>query len=129
MFAAITSRGDWAKTEEFLRLAQTKDISASLAAFGERGVSALSAATPTDTGETAASWYYEVVHRKGYWSIRWHNRHIDENGTPIAVLLQYGHGTRTGGYVQGQDYIMPAMRPIFEEIASQAWRVVTNGGN
>lgn len=126
---SLTSRGDWDKTEAFLRSASTKDISNSLAVFGERGVVALSAATPTDTGETAASWYYEIVHRKGYWSLRWHNRHLDENGTPIAILLQYGHGTRTGGYVQGRDYIMPVMQPIFDEIANEAWKVVTNGGN
>lgn len=123
----LTSRGDWSKTEEFLQSAKTKDISGVLSQFGDRGVAALSSVTPTDTGETSQSWYYEVVHRKGYWSIRWHNRNLDENGTPIAVLLQYGHGTRTGGYVQGQDYIMPVMREIFEEIANEAWKVVTNG--
>jgi hypothetical protein len=129
MKIGFTSHGDWSKTEEFLRTAPTKDISAALGAYGDRGVAALAAATPTDTGETANSWYYELVHRKGYWSIRWHNRHVDGNGEPIAVLLQYGHGTRNGGYVQGIDYIMPAIRPIFDEIANEAWKVVTNGGN
>lgn len=123
----FSSHGDWDKTEEFLRSASTKNISATLSLYGERGVIALAAATPVDTGETAASWYYEVVSRKGYWSIRWHNRNVDENGTPIAILLQYGHGTRTGGYVQGLDYINPAIAPVFEEIANEAWKVVTNG--
>lgn len=129
MNLGLTSHGGWDKTEEFLRTATSKDITASLSMFGERGVAALAAATPVDSGETAASWYYEIVRRKNYWSIRWHNRHTDEGGTPIAILLQYGHGTRTGGYVQGRDYINPAMQPIFEEIANEAWRVVTDGRN
>lgn len=129
MGIGFTSHGNWDKTEEFLRSASTKDITTSLAAFGDRGVSALAEATPSDTGETAASWYYEITHRKGYWSVRWHNSNLDENGTPIAVLIQYGHGTRNGGYVQGRDYIMPAIRPVFDALANEAWKVVTNGGN
>lgn len=125
----LTSHGDWAKTEAFLRTATTKDITASLSAFGDRGVAALASATPVNTGETAASWYYEIVRRKNYWSIRWRNHHLDSEGTPIAILLQYGHGTGTGGYVQGQDFIMPAIRPIFDQIANDVWKVVTNGTN
>jgi hypothetical protein len=88
------------------------------------GVNALSAATPEDSGETANSWYYEIVRDGKYWSIIWGNTHI-EQGRPIAVLLQYGHGTRTGGYVEGRDYINPALQPIFDQIATEAWKAVT----
>lgn len=88
------------------------------------GVQALASATPAESGETAAAWSYEIVRRRGYFSIRWHNSHV-EDGRPIAILLQYGHGTRQGGYVQGRDYIMPAMRPIFDQIDAEMRRVVS----
>jgi hypothetical protein len=88
------------------------------------GVNALSNATPANSGLAAASWSYTIEQRPGYYSIRWHNSDI-ENGFPVAVMIQYGHGTGTGGYVQGRDYIMPAMRPIFDQIAAEAWREVT----
>lgn len=88
------------------------------------GVAALASATPRDSGESAESWYYTIVHRKGYYSLRWHNRHI-EGGKPIVVLLQYGHGTRTGGWVEGRDYIMPAIRPILEQVSEAMWKEVT----
>jgi hypothetical protein len=84
----------------------------------------LAAATPVDSGQTAASWYYTTEQRSGYYSIRWHNRN-NENGFPVAVMLQYGHGTGTGGFVQGRNYIMPAIRPIFDQIAAEAWKEVT----
>ena len=87
--------------------------------YGSLGVNALSNATPVESGLTAASWSYSIQQRPGYYSIRWHNSHI-EDGIPIAVFLQYGHGTGTGGYVQGRDYIMPAIRPIFDQIAAEA---------
>lgn len=97
-----------------------------LAKYGPIGVAALKAATPTDRGETAAGWYYEIVDKPGYYSIHWLNSHIAQPGNiPIAVLIQYGHGTRNGGYVQGQDYINPALRPIFDQIASDMWKEVT----
>jgi hypothetical protein len=92
--------------------------------YGTMGVNVLSNATPVDSGITAGSWYYTIEQRRGYYSIRWHNRH-DVNGTPLAVMLQYGHGTGTGGYVEGRDFIMPAIRPIFEQMANDAWREVT----
>jgi hypothetical protein len=91
------------------------------------GVNALASATPVESGETAAAWSYEIVHRQGYFSIRWHNSHV-EGGRPIAILLQYGHGTRQGGYVQGQDYIMPAITPIFDQIDAEMRRVVSGNG-
>jgi hypothetical protein len=120
----ITQRGSFDKTERYLNRLKLEKVLAILNKYGEVGVEALSAATPLDSGETAHSWYYTTESRKGYYSIRWHNRHED-GGFPVAVMLQYGHGTGTGGYVQGRDYIMPAMRPIFEEIADAAWKEVT----
>ena len=92
--------------------------------YGSLGVAALSNATPVESGVTAAHGHILLCERPGYYSIRWHNSHI-EDGVPIAVILQYGHGTGTGGYVQGRDYIMPAIRPIFDQIAAEAWREVT----
>lgn len=94
--------------------------------YGPMGVDALAKATPVDSGVTADSWYYEVVDRPGYYSIHWLNSHVRQPGTiPIAVLIQYGHGTRNGGYVQGLDYINPAMAPIFDQIAADMWKEVT----
>lgn len=94
--------------------------------YGAMGVAALQNATPKESGETADSWYYEIASKPGYFSIRWLNSHLEGPGRiPIAVLLQYGHGTRNGGYIQGRDYINPAMRPIFDQIAADMWREVT----
>lgn len=84
----------------------------------------MSLATPKDTGETASSWYYQIKEDKTSTTIEWLNRHV-EDGVPIAVILQYGHGTNGGGYVEGIDYINPAMRPLFEEIANSVWKEVS----
>ena len=91
--------------------------------YGKRGVDALKRYTPTETGETANSWYYKIEHENGLDSIIWCNSHV-EKGCNIAVILQYGHATKGGGWVEGQDYINPALRPIFEEIAREAWKEV-----
>jgi hypothetical protein len=120
----ITQRGSFDRTEKYLNKLKLDKVLSILDKYGQAGVEALSAATPVDSGETAQSWYYTTEARAGFYSIRWHNRHED-NGFPVAVMLQYGHGTGTGGYVHGRDYIMPAMRPIFEEIANAAWKEVT----
>lgn len=120
----ITQTGDWKKTRQYLNRLSKVELIAVLNRYGEIGVNALSNATPVDSGLTANSWYYEIVQRSGYSSIRWHNSNVVD-GRPIAILLQYGHGTGTGGYVQGRDYIMPAIRPIFDQIAAEAWREVT----
>ena len=120
----ITEKGNFNNTERYLARLKSGQRLAVLNKYGSLGVAALSNATPIESGETANSWYYTIVDRKGYYSIRWHNRHI-EDGVPIAIILQYGHGTGTGGYVEGRDYIMPAMRPIFDQIAAEAWREVT----
>jgi hypothetical protein len=120
----IKSRGSFQNTDRFLTKLSKSDIFATLEKYGSRGVAVLAAATPTESGETAASWTYEVVRRKGYYSIIWKNIH-EAAGRPIAILLQYGHGTGTGGYVPGRDYINPAIRPIFDQIAAEAWKEVT----
>ncbi len=92
--------------------------------YGREGVAALAAATPVDTGATAASWYYRIENQKGSVTISFYNSNI-QNGVPIAIILQYGHGTGTGGWVQGRDYINPAIQPVFDKIAREAWREVT----
>ena len=117
-------KGDFGKTEKFLRKASKADISNILHKYGRKGVSALAAATPVDSGLTASSWSYEVSISRQSYTIAWSNSYINK-GVPIAIILQYGHGTGTGGYVQGRDYINPAIQPIFDEIADSAWREVT----
>jgi hypothetical protein len=119
----ITQKGNFNNTERYLRKLSEGDLVSVLNRYGSLGQNALSNATPVESGETAGAWYFTIVHRKGYYSIRWHNRHI-EDGVPIAVILQYGHGTRNGGYVQGRDYIMPAIRPIFDQISAEADRAL-----
>ena len=120
---SVSSRGGFSKTEAFLRRARDLKIQI-LRRYGEEGVRALSLATPKDTGETASSWYYQIKEDKTSTTIEWLNRHV-EDGVPIAVILQYGHGTNGGGYVEGIDYINPAMRPLFEEIANSVWKEVS----
>lgn len=119
----ITQKGSFNRVDRYLRKLSKLELEQVLNKYGNLGVNALSNATPLETGLTAHSWYFDTVARPGYYSIRWYNSHV-EDGVPIAVILQYGHGTRTGGYVQGRDYIMPAMRPIFDQIAAEAWREV-----
>ena len=119
----ITEKGDFSNTERWLSKLKRSEMFAVLGKYGSLGVNALSNATPVESGQTAASWFYTIQQRPGYYSIRWHNSHV-EDGIPIAVILQYGHGTGTGGYVQGRDYIMPAIRPIFDQIVDEAMREV-----
>lgn len=115
--------GDFRKFTGYLeRLKESVKIG-DLNKYGEMGVSALAAATPVNTGETAASWYYEIENKNNRATINFCNSHV-ENGARIAVILQYGHGTRNGGYVEGIDYINPAIQPIFEQIAENAWKEV-----
>jgi hypothetical protein len=120
----IKQTGDFNKTTQYLDHLAKENPAQVLNKYGALGVNALANATPVDSGLTAESWYYTIESRRGYYSIRWHNSNV-QSGIPIAVLIQYGHGTRNGGYVQGQDYIMPAIRPIFDRIAADAWREVT----
>lgn len=122
---SLESKGSFTKTMIFLEILKSNRIFAALDGGGQRGVDALSSATPRETGDTAHSWKYRVTHGKGIHSINWYNTH-SENGVNIAIILQYGHGTGTGGYVEGRDYINPALRPIFDKIADDVWREVLN---
>lgn len=117
-------KGDFSKLTSFLEKAKESIKLGDLDKYGREGVAALASATPVDSGLTAKSWYYEIEHTNGKASINFYNSNI-QNGVPIAVILQYGHGTGTGGWVQGRDYINPAIRPIFDKIAKDAWREVT----
>lgn len=121
---SFTGKGDFAKLNRYLeRLKEVIKIG-DLDKYGRAGVEALRSATPVDSGETANSWYYEIVRKKGSVSIQFKNSNINE-GVPIAVILQYGHGTGTGGWVEGRDYINPSIQPIFDKIADNAWKEVT----
>lgn len=124
MSIEFTQKGSFNNTERYLARLKSAQLYAVLNKYGAMGVGVLANATPRDSGRTAESWSYTIVQRSGYYSIRWTNSHI-EDGVPIAVILQYGHGTGTGGYVHGRDYIMPAIRPIFDQMANDAWREVT----
>lgn len=116
-------KGDFRRTSDFLKRANRLNLDVILNQYGQEGVEALRAATPKDTGTTANSWSYTVHEGMGSITITWSNSNIVD-GVPIAVILQYGHGTRNGGYVQGTDYINPAMKPIFDKIAQRAWEEV-----
>lgn len=120
----VNHKGDFSKTIRFLKQASKTSQVAILERFGKEGVAALASATPVKTGKTANSWYYEIERTKDSATIRFLNSNI-QNGIPIAVILQYGHGTHNGGWVEGQDYINPAIQPIFDRIANDAWREVT----
>ena len=113
-------KGNFKKTRKFLKRCSNLQLDDLLDQYGKEGVEALARATPKDTGKTAASWSYAVHKSDGRITITWSNSNIVD-GVPIAVILQYGHGTRNGGYVEGVDYSNPAMRPIFERIAQRAW--------
>lgn len=122
----VSTRGSFANVQAFLQRMKNREQFKVLYKYGPVGVAALKNATPKETAETANSWYYEIEDRPGYFSIRWLNSHIEEPGRiPIAVLIQYGHATGNGGYVQGVDYINPALAPIFDQIAADMWKEVT----
>ena len=117
-------KGDFSNLTRFLERAKEVVHMGDLDKYGRAGVEALASATPVDSGETANSWYYEITNSNGSAKITFNNSNI-QNGVPIAIILQYGHGTRNGGWVEGRDYINPAIQPIFDEIANEAWREVT----
>jgi hypothetical protein len=124
MISAKTS-GDFKDTTSFLKFMQSGKLYDNLERYGYRGVDALSSATPRDTGRAASSWGFQVGHTNGMYAVSWYNTDI-EDGCNIAVFIQYGHGTGTGGYVPGIDYINPAIRPVFDEAVNDIWRRVTN---
>ena len=117
-------KGDFSKLTRFLERAKEAVRLGDLDKYGREGVAALASATPVESGLTANSWYYEIEQKEGSASITFLNSNVNK-GVPIAIILQYGHGTRTGGWVQGRDYINPAIQPIFDNIAEKAWMEVT----
>lgn len=121
---SFRQKGDFSRLTKFLERAKESVKLGDLDKYGRAGVEALASATPVDSGLTANSWYYEIENKNGSASITFLNRNI-QNGVPIAIILQYGHGTGTGGWVQGRDYINPAIQPLFDKIADDAWKEVT----
>lgn len=119
-------KGDFLKTRRFLRRSSTINYRSVLEKYARQGVRALSEATPVDTGKTAASWDYEIIQDGDSFQVVWENHNIQGNNVNIALILQLGHGTGTGGYVKGVDYINPALKPIFDEMANAAWKEVTS---
>lgn len=117
-------KGDFSKLTNYLQRVKGKVHLSDLDKFARAGVAALASATPVDSGLTASSWYYEIRRTKNSVAISFHNSNI-QNGVPIAIILQYGHGTGTGGWVEGRDYINPAIQPLFDAMANDAWREVT----
>ena len=117
-------KGDFSKLTHYLEKVKEIVKLGDLNKYGREGVAALASATPVDTGLTASSWRYEIQHGNDSVSITFYNDNI-QNGVPIAIILQYGHGTKNGGYVQGRDYINPAIKPIFDKITEDAWKEVT----
>ena len=121
----VKQKGDFSKSTKFLKKMSTDWYIDRMNHYGQLGVEALQSATPKDSGRTAESWYYEIENRRDGCSIVWSNRNTND-GVNIAIILQYGHGTGTGGFVQGRDYINPAIQPIFDRIAESAWKEVVN---
>lgn len=121
---SFRQKGNFSKLTGFLEKVKEAAHIGILNKYGREGVTALSSATPVDSSLTASSWTYKVEQRKGAASISFYNSNI-QNGVPIAIILQYGHGTRNGGWVEGRDYINPAIQPVFDKIAEHAWREVT----
>jgi hypothetical protein len=122
----ISSKGDFGKTLNALKKMTDGSIYKGFDGYGAMGVDALSSATPHETGETAGAWKYYIVTKQGSWqSIEWHNTHR-HNNVNIVVLIKYGHGTGTGGYIPPKDFVTPAMAPVFEKIADDVWKKVTN---
>lgn len=121
---SFESKGDFKNTERFLDRMSKGDLFRSLNKYGQMGVRALASATPSESGATAAAWSYTAEVTNKSYSLKWHNGNI-VGGTPLVILLQYGHGTGTGGYVSGRDFINPAIKPIFDQISEEVWKVVT----
>lgn len=125
MGISFRSSGSTSNMESFLHSMQRMDIRQLVEPYAQEGVAALRAATPVDSGLAASSWGYEITGDRDTVTIKWTNTDV-ENGFPVVVMLQHGYGTGTGGYVQGRDFINPAVRPIFDKIAEGVWRVVTS---
>lgn len=124
MEIVITHKGNFDRTIKFLKNAENIDFTSILMKYGQQGIEALRNATPRESGKTAESWHYDIKSSANRASITFLNSNINK-GVPIAIILQYGHGTGTGGWVQGRDYINPVIQPIFDQIANDAWKEVT----
>ncbi len=124
----VTNKGDFSKLDRFFNNISTAIQKVQLDKYGKMGVKALQQATPKDTGVTADSWYYVIEHDEvnKILTVAWYNANVVDDWYNVAIMLQYGHATRNGGYVQGRDYINPALRPIFDKMARDAWKEVTN---
>lgn len=118
-------KGNFSSTEKFFERCKNLFRLGILDKYGRDGVNALSMATPVKTGKTAASWRYEVTNEKGNLVLSWVNDNVSKDGTPIAIYIQYGHGTRNGGWVRGNDFINPTIKPVFDKIADDLWKEVT----
>ena len=121
---SFKQKGDFSKLTRYLERSKNIIHVGELDKFGREGVAALESATPVDSGKTAQSWYYKITNKNGSATISFYNSNIND-GVPIAVILQYGHATKSGGWVEGRDYINPSIQPIFDKIAKNAWREVT----
>ena len=121
---SFRQRGDFSKTTRYLERVKEAIHLGLLDKYGREGVAALSSATPVESGLTASSWYYEIDNKSGSAAITFYNSHVNK-GVPIAIILQYGPGTGTGGWVEGRDYINPAIQPVFDRLADEAWKEVT----
>lgn len=123
----IESKGSTAKVEAYIKRVQNGSVFQRLERFGQEGVDALSKATPVDSGLSANSWEYEIVRKNGKYTITWFNRNSND-GVPVIILIQYGHATGSGGWVEGRDFINPVILPLFERIANDVWKEVTKNG-
>ena len=122
----LRCRGNYNKTEKFLKECKdTNELRQVMEKYGREGVAALSANTPVDSGETATSWDFEIIQDGDGISLVFSNNSTTKTGIPIAILLQYGHGNGRGGYIRGRDFINPAIQPIFDKLADEAWKEVT----
>ena len=122
---SFRQKGDFSKLTNYFEKVKEAARLSILDKYGREGVAALASATPVESGKTADSWYYEVKRQNGSATISFYNSNVNE-GVPIAIILQYGHGTGTGGWVEGRDYINPAIQPVFDKIVNNAWKEVTS---
>lgn len=120
----VTQKGNFEKITQYVTRVKSRDFLKSLEEYGRRGVAALRNATPVDSGLTASSWYYEITRSKNRVTLSFHNSNVNKY-VNVAIILQYGHGTGTGGWVEGRDYINPAIQPIFDQLADEAWKEAT----
>lgn len=126
MRIGVNVSGDWHETRAWLGRLRNEQLYADLDRYGQMGVDALMSSTPVRTGRAAISWHYRILRTRKHIAIEWYSTDEDRNLTPVAILLQYGHATGTGGYVRGRDFINPAMKPVFDQIANDVWLKATS---